>query len=338
MSAASGHRRHRPQRGRASAGVPRVGPSARAARSSTSTRDPPTAASNAPPRLCDVALALDPTRPFSAARARNEGFQALVAARPELRFVQFLDGDCTLLPGWLEAARTGHGRRCGACHRRRSAARTAPRGLRLQPPLRPRMALAARRPDQLRRARRHHARARRCVRPPRRLQRAGHRRRGLRVRRSRRDGRASRSPRSASRWPPTTPTSTASRSGGAVRFAVATRSVSGSACTAASAMRDCARERRSVLVWGLALPATIAGAGAGDPWPLAVAGGRLRGAGPADRQVPSRPGRQWRRCKAVRALRGHRQVRRGLGSAEVLRQQHGRSVPDHRIQVIRAER
>jgi len=54
--------------------------------------------------LCDVALGLDPARPFSAARARNEGFRALLAAEPELRFVQFLDGDCTLLPGWLEAA------------------------------------------------------------------------------------------------------------------------------------------------------------------------------------------------------------------------------------------
>jgi len=53
---------------------------------------------------CDLALALDPTRPFSAARARNEGFRALLAARPEVRRVQFLDGDCTLLPGWLEAA------------------------------------------------------------------------------------------------------------------------------------------------------------------------------------------------------------------------------------------
>ncbi len=54
--------------------------------------------------LCDLVLALDPARPFSAARARNEGLRALVAARPELRLIQFLDGDCTLLPGWLEAA------------------------------------------------------------------------------------------------------------------------------------------------------------------------------------------------------------------------------------------
>jgi hypothetical protein len=54
--------------------------------------------------LCDLALGLDPARPFSAARARNEGLRALVAARPQLQLIQFLDGDCTLLPGWLEAA------------------------------------------------------------------------------------------------------------------------------------------------------------------------------------------------------------------------------------------
>ena len=54
--------------------------------------------------LSDLALALDPARPFSAARSRNEGFRALLAVRPELRFIQFLDGDCTLLPDWLEAA------------------------------------------------------------------------------------------------------------------------------------------------------------------------------------------------------------------------------------------
>jgi len=44
---------------------------------------------------------LDPARPFSAARARNEGFAALVGADPALEFIQFLDGDCTLQPDWL---------------------------------------------------------------------------------------------------------------------------------------------------------------------------------------------------------------------------------------------
>jgi len=55
--------------------------------------------------LCEQVIELDPARPFSAARARNEGFQALVLAHPQTQFVQFLDGDCTLLPGWLDAAR-----------------------------------------------------------------------------------------------------------------------------------------------------------------------------------------------------------------------------------------
>ena len=53
---------------------------------------------------CDAVVELDPARPFSAARARNEGFAALLAARPQTAFVQFLDGDCTLLPGWLAAS------------------------------------------------------------------------------------------------------------------------------------------------------------------------------------------------------------------------------------------
>lgn len=45
---------------------------------------------------------LDMTRPFTAARARNAGFAALGPDAPE--FVQFLDGDCTLAPGWIETA------------------------------------------------------------------------------------------------------------------------------------------------------------------------------------------------------------------------------------------
>jgi len=47
---------------------------------------------------------LDPARPFSAARARNEGFAALVEFDPTVEYVQFIDGDCTLAPGWIEAA------------------------------------------------------------------------------------------------------------------------------------------------------------------------------------------------------------------------------------------
>jgi GT2 family glycosyltransferase len=50
-------------------------------------------------------LELDPARPFSAARARNEGLARLLqadGAAPAL--VQFVDGDCWLEPGWLHAA------------------------------------------------------------------------------------------------------------------------------------------------------------------------------------------------------------------------------------------
>jgi len=47
---------------------------------------------------------LDLTRPFTAARARNEGFEALKALRPSVRFIQFIDGDCTLAQPWIERA------------------------------------------------------------------------------------------------------------------------------------------------------------------------------------------------------------------------------------------
>jgi GT2 family glycosyltransferase len=50
-------------------------------------------------------VALNLTKPFTAARARNEGFTALRAFWPNARFVQFIDGDCILVHGWLEKAR-----------------------------------------------------------------------------------------------------------------------------------------------------------------------------------------------------------------------------------------
>jgi glycosyltransferase involved in cell wall biosynthesis len=43
---------------------------------------------------------LDPTAPFTAARARNAGFRRLREIAPELRYVQFIDGDCELIPEW----------------------------------------------------------------------------------------------------------------------------------------------------------------------------------------------------------------------------------------------
>lgn len=53
---------------------------------------------------CDETVELSANRRFSAARARNAGFAVLVSALPGIEFVQFLDGDCTLLPNWLESA------------------------------------------------------------------------------------------------------------------------------------------------------------------------------------------------------------------------------------------
>ena len=47
---------------------------------------------------------LDMSRPFTAARARNEGFERLAALHPNLEFVQFVDGDCEMEAGWLDAA------------------------------------------------------------------------------------------------------------------------------------------------------------------------------------------------------------------------------------------
>ena len=47
---------------------------------------------------------LDASRPFTAARARNEGFACAMEHAPDAEFVQFVDGDCELEEGWMEAA------------------------------------------------------------------------------------------------------------------------------------------------------------------------------------------------------------------------------------------
>lgn len=47
-------------------------------------------------------VSLDPDTPFTAARARNAGLQVLAEDPPD--FVQLIDGDCILQPGWVEAA------------------------------------------------------------------------------------------------------------------------------------------------------------------------------------------------------------------------------------------
>ena len=49
---------------------------------------------------------LDLSVPFTAARARNAGFDQLLHVEPQLDFVQFVDGDCEVVDGWLERAET----------------------------------------------------------------------------------------------------------------------------------------------------------------------------------------------------------------------------------------
>ena len=51
-------------------------------------------------------VTLDTTIPFTAARARNAGWRYLLEQHPPgtLAYIQFIDGDCELDPGWLDRA------------------------------------------------------------------------------------------------------------------------------------------------------------------------------------------------------------------------------------------
>jgi len=63
---------------------------------------------------------LDLSSPFTAARARNAGLAALDRAHSEL--VQFVDGDCTVEPGWIDTAAAfldKHPQVAAVCGRRR---------------------------------------------------------------------------------------------------------------------------------------------------------------------------------------------------------------------------
>ncbi len=48
---------------------------------------------------------LDLSKPFTAARARNEGLERLIAIAPDVEYVQFIDGDCEAAEGWIDRAR-----------------------------------------------------------------------------------------------------------------------------------------------------------------------------------------------------------------------------------------
>jgi len=54
-------------------------------------------------RDADVVL-LDMNTPFTAARARNAGFERLRQTSPDLAYIQFVDGDCEIAATWLPLA------------------------------------------------------------------------------------------------------------------------------------------------------------------------------------------------------------------------------------------
>lgn len=65
---------------------------------------------------------LDTRIPFSAGRARNEGFRRCRDLVSDLAYVQFVDGDCEVLAGWIEKATKfldAHGDIAVVCGRRR---------------------------------------------------------------------------------------------------------------------------------------------------------------------------------------------------------------------------
>lgn len=49
-------------------------------------------------------VSLDMTLPFTAARARNLGFNQVVSNYPEVSYIQFVDGDCVVYQAWLVSA------------------------------------------------------------------------------------------------------------------------------------------------------------------------------------------------------------------------------------------
>lgn len=65
---------------------------------------------------------LDLSIPFTAARARNEGFARLLSLHPDIPYVQFVDGDCEVMPDWMGTAKDfldRHPRCAVVCGRRR---------------------------------------------------------------------------------------------------------------------------------------------------------------------------------------------------------------------------
>ena len=79
---------------------------------------------------------VDPSLPLNAARGRNAGLAVVREQFPDCGFVQFLDGDCLLAPGWVEIRTRVPGFESARGRRLRTAVRSASAGLLLQSPRR----------------------------------------------------------------------------------------------------------------------------------------------------------------------------------------------------------
>ena len=69
-----------------------------------------------------VVVPLDMTIPFTAARARNEGFRRVLSLLPGVTYVQFVDGDCEVNASWMDVATSfleAHPDVAAVCGRRR---------------------------------------------------------------------------------------------------------------------------------------------------------------------------------------------------------------------------
>ncbi len=69
-----------------------------------------------------LVVELDLSRPFTAARARNTGYRALLAQHPQLQWILFVDGDCEVQPDWPAqalAAAQADPQTAAVCGRRR---------------------------------------------------------------------------------------------------------------------------------------------------------------------------------------------------------------------------
>jgi GT2 family glycosyltransferase len=70
---------------------------------------------------CEV-VELDVRFPFTAGRARNEGFARMRQLAPDLPYIHFVDGDCEVVAGWFETAAAfldSHAEVAVVCGRRR---------------------------------------------------------------------------------------------------------------------------------------------------------------------------------------------------------------------------